>query len=149
MKVRSSIRAKTTAKLFTASMADVVFLLIVFFILTLRVAPDGTRVTLPQTMIRSPAPEDAAVISVAQPDNGSVIRVSSGTERSLAVASDEEVATFAANVVAAHPERAFIIKADHRVPYARIDAVLDALKMADAKLVYLLSDQKATTTNSP
>ena len=133
---------KGAAEIFTASMADIVFLLIVFFVLTYNTEVDRTQVNLPETWIRTEIPKKAAVISVAPPERGQIIRVSTGEEMSLPVSTDEEIVTFASNVVAQDPNKEFIVKADAGVKYERIDAVLDALKQAKVKVIYLLSDQK-------
>jgi len=127
------------ASIFTASMADIVFLLIVFFVLTYNVQVDRTQVLLPKTWVRTDIPKDAAFISVSKEG---VIRVSSGKEMSLPVGSDEEVLTFASNVVAETPDKAFVIKADKGTKYDHVDKVLDALKQAKARVIYLLSEQK-------
>jgi biopolymer transport protein ExbD len=130
---------KTGAQIFTASMADIVFLLIVFFVLTYNVEHDRAKVVLPKTMIRIEVPKDAAIISI---DTQQLIRVSTGKEMSILVGSDEEIVTFASNVIAEDPNKQFIIKADAGVQYKRVDTVLDALKQAKAKEIFLLSDQK-------
>jgi biopolymer transport protein ExbD len=106
------------------------------------VEKDRTQVKLPKTMIRMEVPKEAAIISIDTPEHGHVIRVSTGEEMSLPVSSDEEIVTFASNVVSADPNKEFIIKADAEVKYDRVDAVLDALKQAKAKTIYLLSDQR-------
>ena len=135
---------KGAAQIFTASMADIVFLLIVFFVLTYKVEVDRTRMDLPDTWMRIKIPEKAAVISIS-PQHANpplTIRVSTGEEMSLPVSTDEEVVTFASTEVARNPNKEFIIKADDQVPYERVDAVLDALKQSKVKFIYLLSDQK-------
>ena len=125
-------------------MADIVFLLIVFFVITYKVEVDRTRMELPDSMVRIKIPEEdkPAVISIAPRSEGFLIRVSTGEEMSLPVSTDEEVVTFASTEVARDPNKAFIIKADEEVPYERFDAVLDALKQSKVKYIYLLSDQK-------
>ena len=133
---------KTGAQIFTASMADIVFLLIVFFVLTYNTEVDRTQVSLPETWVRTDIPKKAAVISISGPDQGQVIRVSTGEEMSLPVSTDEEIVTFASTEVAQNREKEFIIKADADVRYERIDAVLDALKQSKVKVIFLLSDQK-------
>lgn len=133
---------KVAGKIFTASMADIVFLLIVFFVLTYNTEVDRTQVALPETWVRTDIPKEAAVVSIAPPDQGSVIRVSTGEEMSLPVSTDEEIVTFASNVIAENPQKEFIIKADQDVRYDRIDAVLDALKQAKVKVIFLLSNQE-------
>ena len=135
---------KGAAQIFTASMADIVFLLIVFFVLTNKVEVDKTKMDLPDTLIRVKVPEKAAVISISPPDANPplTIRVSTGEEMSLPVSTDEEVVTFASTEVARNPNKEFIVKADAQVPYERVDAVLDALKQSKVKYIFLLSDQE-------
>lgn len=136
---------KAAGQIFTASMADIVFLLLVFFILTYKVEVDRTKMDLPDTWIRSKVPEKAAVISIAPPDDITApltVRVSTGEEMSLPVSTTEEVVTFASTEVARDPNKEFIIKADEQVPYQHVDAVLDALKQSKVKNIYLLSEQK-------
>jgi len=136
---------KVAGQIFTASMADIVFLLLVFFIVTYKVEVDRTKMDLPDTWIRSKIPEKAAVISIAPPDDMTApltVRVSTGEEMSLPVSTTEEVVTFASTEVARDPNKEFIIKADEQVPYEHVDAVLDALKQSKVKNIYLLSEQK-------
>ena len=132
------------AQIFTASMADIVFLLLVFFILTYKVEVDRTKMDLPDTWIRIKVPEKAAVISISPRDANPplTIRVSTGEEMSLPVSTDEEIVTFASTEVAQNPNKEFIVKADESVPYERVDAVLDALKQSKVKYIFLLSEQK-------
>jgi biopolymer transport protein ExbD len=134
--------------MFTASMADVVFLLIVFFVLTYAVSPDLTRVKLPKTVVRTETPRDAAVISIASPEDRQVIVFSTGRDIGLPVSTDEEIVSFASNMVAANQDQACAVKADSAVRYERIDTVLDALKEANASLVFLLSEHK-TNDDTP
>ena len=56
---------KGGAQIFTASMADIVFLLIVFFVLTYKVEVDRTKMDLPDTWIRIKVPEKAAVPAIS------------------------------------------------------------------------------------
>jgi biopolymer transport protein ExbD len=135
---------KTEAKIFTGSMADIIFLLIIFFVITYKVELDKTQVDLPDTTVRVTIPESEkpAWIAIASRREGYLIRVSTGEEMSLPIGTDEELVTFASTEVARSPEKDFIIKADREVPYERFDAVLDALKQSKVKNIYLLSDQK-------
>ena len=130
---------KTEAQIFTASMADIVFLLIVFFVLTYKVEVDRTQVQLPKTWVRTEVPKKSAYISI---DTTGTIRVSTGEDMSMPISSDEQILSFAANVVATNPEKPFVIKADKGVKYEQVDKVLDALKQAKAEVIFLLSEQK-------
>ena len=120
-------------------MADIAFLLIVFFMVTISFEVDKTTVTLPETEIRLEIPKQAAYVSVTA--NGQ-IRVSSGEEISVPVPGVEDVLSFAAGVVATDPSKAFVLKADKNVPYSYVDRVIDALKQAKAEVIYLLSEQE-------
>lgn len=125
----------------TASMADIVFLLIIFFIVTYNLEVDKSRVVLPQTMIRNEVPRESAFIAV---DRDGIIRVSGGKETSVPVPSVEEVGSFASDVVARNAEQAFVVKADRETRYQVIDKIIDALKQAKVKTIFLLSEQKTT-----
>jgi len=139
---------KGGGEIFTASMADIVFLLIVFFVLTYNTEVDRTKVTLPKTLVRSEIDKKAAVISVSSPKDPTgpeITRVSTGEEMSMAVGTKEEIITFASTVVAQDPNKQFVIKADSGVHYQKIDDILDALKQSKVKVIYLLSDQKTVS----
>ena len=123
----------------TASMADIAFLLIIFFMVTISFEVDKTQVVLPKTAIRLEVPKKAAYISITE--NGQ-IRVSSGEEISVPVPGPEDVLSFAAGVVAMDPTKEFVLKADRDVPYRYVDRVVDALKQAKARTIFLLSQQE-------
>lgn len=129
----------------TATMADIVFLLIIFFIVTYNIEVDKARVELPRTTVRTDVPRDAAYVSV---DTEGVIRVSGGKETSVPVATVEEVQTFAQNVVAQAPDKPFVVKADKGTRYQIIDKVLDALKQARVRTIFLLSEQRTISDKS-
>jgi biopolymer transport protein ExbD len=123
----------------TASMADIVFLLIIFFVLTFNIEVDKTRVDLPKSNLRFEVPKRSAVVSIT--DTGQM-RVSDGEATSTPVTSVQDVVSFASEMVASHPDKDFVLKADRKVPYRSVDQVLDALKQARVPVVYLLSDQE-------
>ncbi len=125
----------------TASMADIAFLLIVFFMVTITFEKDKTQVALPKTELRYEVPKEAAYISVTE---GGQIRVTTGEEMSVPVDA-EDVVTFAANLVTAFPGRPVVLKADDQVAYRNIDKVIDSLKQAKVELIYLLSEQKTVS----
>lgn len=125
----------------TASMADIVFLLIIFFIVTYNLEVDKARAILPQTQVRNEVPRESAYVSI---DRDGIIRVSGGKETSVPVPSVEEVGSFASDVLLRDAERAFVVKADRDTRYQVVDKVIDALKQAKVKTIYLLSDQKTT-----
>ena len=133
---------KTTPVIPTASMADIAFLLIIFFMVTMTFEVDKTQVLLPKTEVRLEIPKKAAYISVTEQG---LVKVSSGEELSAPVPGVEDVLSFAAGVVASEPSKPFVLKADRNVPYEKIDQIIDALKQAKVQVIYLLSEQKTVT----
>ncbi len=132
-------RKETGAVIPTSSMADIVFLLIIFFVLTFNIEVDKTQVQLPKSMLRFEVPKKAAVVSIT--DAGQ-IRVSDGESSSTPVKGPEDVVSFAAEIVARQADKEFVLKADRGVPYRYVDRVVDALKQARVETVYLLSEQE-------
>lgn len=132
-------RKVTQAVIPTSLMADIVFLLIIFFVLTFNVEVDKTQVQLPKSMLRFEVPKKAAVVSIT--DAGQ-IRVSDGESTSTPVKGPEDVVSFAAEIVARQADKEFVLKADRTVPYRSVDRVIDALKQARVETVYLLSEQE-------
>lgn len=128
----------------TASMADIAFLLIIFFMVTINFEVDKTQVYLPKTEIRLEIPKKAAYISITEAGQ---IRVSGGEEISVPV-HPEDVLSFAADVVARDPTKPFVLKADRDVPYRYVDRVIDSLKQAKAQVIYLLSEQETVDASA-
>lgn len=124
-------------------MADIAFLLIIFFMVTINFEVDKTQVFLPKTQIRLEIPKKAAYISITEAGQ---IRVSGGEEISVPV-HQEDVLSFAADVVARDPAKAFVLKADSGVPYRYVDGVIDSLKQAKAQVIYLLSEQETVDSS--
>lgn len=122
-------------------MADIAFLLIIFFMVTITFEVDKTQVTLPATELRAEIPKKAAYISVTE---DGTIRVSSGEEISYVISGPEEVLSFAASTTAVDPQKVFVVKADKETRYQLIDGVIDSLKQAKVETLYLLSRAETT-----
>ena len=141
--MRLFVRSTQNQGIPTASMADIAFLLIIFFMVTINFEVDKTQVLLPKTALRLEIPKKSAYISITE---AGLIRVSSGEEVSVLVPGPEDVLSFATTVVAVDPSKAFVLKADSTVPYSYVDKVIDALKQAKAEVIYLLSEQETVDT---
>lgn len=140
MKLKATIEHKPNIP--TASMADIAFLLIIFFMLTITFEVDKTQVQLPKTTLRYEIPKQSAYVSI---DPNGRIRVSDGNEQSALVSAADEVLSMAAGVIAMDPTKVFVVKSDGNVQWEKVDEVIDALKRAKVRDVYLLSDQRTVT----
>ncbi|MEM7048732.1 MAG: biopolymer transporter ExbD [Acidobacteriota bacterium] len=139
-------RARQDAAIPTASMADIAFLLIIFFMVTITFEVDKTQVTLPASALRYEIPKKAAYISVSEEGT---IRVSSGEEISTVIPGPEDVLSFAASTVASNPQKVFVVKADKDTRYQIIDRVIDSLKQAKVETMYLLSQAETIDGAAP
>lgn len=137
--MRLKARLDQKSSIPTASMADIAFLLIIFFMVTLNFEKDKTQVALPKTDLRFEVPKLAAYVSITEAGQ---VRVTDGESTSTLIARMDDIDSFAANLKAAYPDRPVILKADDKVQYKSVDRVLDALKLAKVEQIFLLSDQK-------
>jgi len=120
----------------TASMADIAFLLIVFFMVTTAYSLDRTPMELPETAQQEQTQKGSAIISITQDE---VYRFSSGEEDAHPVDGIGGLAEAIRSVTASNTMHPFVIKADRRVKYHVIDQVLEQLRAAGAENVTLLS----------
>ena len=126
----------------TASMADIAFLLIIFFMVTTAFSLDRTPMELPETDQQEQTAKGAAIISITEDET---FRFSAGQEDARVVDGIGGLAEAIRGVTAANRLHPFIIKADRRVKYRVIDQVLEQLRSAGAEDVTLLSRGEGTS----
>lgn len=120
----------------TASMADIAFLLIVFFMVTTAYSLDRTQMELPATSEQDQTAKGAAIISITE---DATFRFSAGEEDTTVVNGIDGLTAAIQSVTAANRLHPFVIKADRRVKYRIIDDVLERLRLSGAENVTLLS----------
>ena len=125
----------------TASMADIAFLLIVFFMVTTNITVDRTRVALPTSIERTEVSKDAAVIAIEESE---VVHFSNGEEQSHVV-NMNDILPSAAFVVEKSPLKFFLIKADGNVRYDAVDAVMEQLRQANVRNIAMLTQQEGVS----
>ncbi|RPJ87356.1 MAG: biopolymer transporter ExbD [Acidobacteria bacterium] len=130
---------RVTAVVPTASMADIAFLLIIFFMLTTSFSPVKTSVDLPESVERAEVEQNAAIVAIT---TQSEIVFSDGDNPGFNVNSPDELGPHIQSLVRAIPNKQFVIKADRAVRYQSVDAVLDQLRRNGAKNIGLLTEQK-------
>lgn len=120
----------------TASMADIAFLLIIFFMVTTAYSLDRTAMELPETRRQEQVEKGAAIIAIARDGR---LRFSAGNEDTHAVGDSQALAAEIRAVAASNSLHPFSIKADREVLYRVIDEVLEELRASGARNVTLLS----------
>lgn len=129
-------RRALTSAIPTATMADIAFLLIIFFMVTTAYSLDRTPMDLPETAEQQQTAKGAAVVAITRDE---AVRFSAGEEDTQPVAGLEGLGAAIRNVTATNRQHPFTIKADRQVPYRVIDDVLEQLRAAGAENVTLLS----------
>ena len=132
---------KLTALIPTASMADIAFLLIIFFMYSTTFSVDRTSVELPESVVRQMIEKDAAIIAIT--DKGQ-LRVSDGIHDSQPVDNESLLEDKVREILSRFPARQFIIKCDKHAPYRIFNKVYEILIRNQAHNVALLTEKKTT-----
>jgi biopolymer transport protein ExbD len=127
---------KLTAVIPTASMADIAFLLIIFFMLTTSFSPVKMSVDLADAMSREEVDKDAAIIAVGP---GGEMEISNGINPGNRINSMDELDLFVQEVLAQDPTKQFIIKADRNIRYDVFNAVYEKLRNNNCRRIALLT----------
>ncbi len=126
----------------TASMADIAFLLIIFFMLTTSFSPERTSVELPQSEFQAEVSDEAAIVAITADGQ---INFTDGEVPSYPVDSSRSLGVIVGELLRAIPNKQFLIKADRMVPYSAIDEVLEQLRVQGAKTIGLLTVRRPST----
>ena len=139
MKLRRERSAALVPRIPTASMADIAFLLIIFFMLTTSFSPERTSVSLPESEIRTEVSKDAAIVAISSQGG---ISFTDGDQPAFPLANIAELGQYVKALVAAIPRKEFLIKADRDVRYQLVDGVLEQLRTNGARRIGLLTERK-------
>ena len=139
MKLRRAKSAALIPRIPTASMADIAFLLIIFFMLTTSFSPERTSVSLPESEIRTEVSKDAAIVAISSQGE---ISFTDGDQPAFPLVNIAELGQYVKALVAAIPRKEFLIKADREVRYQLVDGVLEQLRTNGARRIGLLTERK-------
>jgi len=123
----------------TASMADIAFLLIIFFMLTTSFSPERTTVELPPSEIRTEVSRDAAIIAITADGE---VRFTDGERPSFPLESVQEVGPLTQEIIGFIPDKEFLIKADRLARYETVDGVLEQLRLNGVQRIGLLTEKE-------
>lgn len=128
-----STKQKTDAAIPTSSMADIAFLLIIFFMVSTTFSQDKTTVHLPQSINRMEIPKNATIISFTE-DGQLRMR---GQEVTMLDIEPEARQDLSKNT-----EHYFILKIDKTVRYEIVDEILEQLRRAEARNLSFPTEQE-------
>ncbi len=128
---------KLTAVIPTASMADIAFLLIIFFMLTTSFSPVKMSVDLAEAMSREEVDKDAAIIALS---TSGEMEISNGINPGNRINSMDELDLFVQEVLVQDPTKQFIIKADRNIRYDAFNAVYEKLRNNNCRRIALLTE---------
>ncbi len=131
-------RTKINAEFSMASMTDVIFLLLIFFMITsTAVVPNAIKVTLPQAKQQTAAkPLTRVTIDAALN-----YYVAFGKQKEVQVSFDE-IAPFLQQCYEAEPEMFVALYADESVPYKEIVKILNIANENKYKMVLATRPQR-------
>ncbi|PIE03348.1 MAG: hypothetical protein CSA81_02605 [Acidobacteria bacterium] len=141
MKIRRTMTLE--ANIPTASMADIAFLLIVFFMISTVFSVDKTNVQLPKTHKKNRVEVvKGSAFVVIQKDG--TLKASDGKEDSKLV-NMQDLGILASNWMSKNKNQPVVIKADVDARYKDIHEVLDKLRNAGVRnLKFLTESEKGT-----
>jgi len=129
----------------TASMADIAFLLIIFFMVTMKFHLDRTQVELPKSQFRTEVPAGSAYIVIYEaPETvtGYGLKFSDGEKSSRPVGDVSSMESEINFIAAVDQTTPFVIKAPGGVPYRMIDEMIEILRRAGIEEIILLTEQR-------
>lgn len=123
-------------------MADIAFLLIIFFMVTTVHEVDRTSVNLPSSKTRTEAEKGAAIVVMTKNESGEILyKFSEGVTMSTAVGGPEDIYLEASRVTYRDPTQQFVLKADGSIHFEKVDELLDQMRRGGVQNVLLLTQQ--------
>jgi biopolymer transport protein ExbD len=125
-------RNKVEASFSMSSMTDIIFLLLIFFVISSTMSsPSDIKINLPQSGATTTSKPVIARVSIDESGNYFVAK---GSEDAVAV-SEELLDSYITNLVAQDTSTYIALHADQNIPYKQVVKVLDIANQHKLKLV--------------
>lgn len=125
-------RNKVEASFSMSSMTDIIFLLLIFFVISSTMSsPSDIKINLPQSGATTTSKPVVARVSI---DESGSYFVAKGSEDAVAV-SEELLDSYITNLVAQDTSTYIALHADQNIPYKQVVKVLDIANQHKLKLV--------------
>lgn len=131
--LRLSRKSKVSPDVPNASMSDIAFLLLIFFMVTTSFSVDKSPVNLPRTKYRTEIPKNHEVISIQR--NG-IIQFH-GDRVIMA-----DIQPLCAMELSKDKERLFLLKIDKDVNWAIVDELLEQMRLGRVRNLSLPTEQR-------
>ncbi|MDD2996105.1 MAG: biopolymer transporter ExbD [Bacteroidia bacterium] len=125
-------RNKVEASFAMSSMTDIIFLLLIFFVISSTMSsPSDIKINLPQSGAKTSSKPVVARVSI---DENGLYYISKGGEQAVAVA-EEMLDSYITGIVAQDTSTFIALHADQNIPYKQVVKVLDIANQHKLKLV--------------
>ncbi len=125
-------RNKVEASFSMSSMTDIIFLLLIFFVISSTMSsPSDIKINLPQSGAKTSSKPVVAKVSI---DENGLYYISKSGEEAVAVA-EEMLDSYITGLVAQDTSTFIALHADQNIPYKQVVKVLDIANQHKLKLV--------------
>ena len=136
MAVLDRKKSKVSDEIPTSSMADIAFLLLIFFLVTTTFPKDkGLSIVLPEQGEEAAVSQKNILHLIIRPTG--IVEVKRGEAQQVQQMQPRDIEALWRQEVAANPNLIAAVKTDPDAPYKYMMAVLDALKAANAERISL------------
>ena len=136
MAVLDKKKSKVSDKVPSSSMADIAFLLLIFFLVTTTFPKDkGLSIVLPEPGEEAQVSQKNILHLIIQPSG--IVDVKRGESQQIVQMRPSEIEGLWRQEVSANPNMIAAVKTDPEAPYKFMIDVLDALKRANAERISL------------
>jgi biopolymer transport protein ExbD len=134
----------------TSSMADIAFLLTIFFLMATVHHLERTTVAPPLSHARTEARRDAVIVRLLKDSGSGTLTYQFWDGRSTTIVSGpDEIYLEVSRATYRYPSQQFILEADSTIYYEKIDELLDRMRRGGVQNVLLLTHQRTIGEDAP